>query len=102
MVAYSENLTVLVLVLCEGFVQLYSAHHGSVVFLLGHSLEYVGQKHIALSSAMMSAGSYVGMLIGTLLSAVIDYKVVLMLNLSMAGLNYFLLFWIFIGNIKIF
>ena len=100
MVAYSENLTVLVL--CEGFVQLYSAHHGSVVFLLGHSLEYVGQKHIALSSAMMSAGSYVGMLIGTLLSAVIDYKVVLMLNLSMAGLNYFLLFWIYIGNIKIF
>ena len=100
MVAYSENLTVLVL--CEGFVQLYSAHHGSVVFLLCHSLEYVGQKHIALSSAMMNVGSYIGISIGTLLSALIDYKVVLILNLSMAGLNYFVLFWIYIGNISIF
>ena len=78
-VAYSENLTVLVL--CEGFVQIYSSHHGSVTFLLIHSIEYVGQKHIALFSAMLSVGSYIGMLIGTLLSAIIDYKVVLIFNL---------------------
>ena len=100
MVAYSENLTVLIF--CEGLVQLYNAHHGSVVILLGHSIDYIGHKHIAISSAMISAGSYAGMSVGTLLSAIIDYKVVLILNLSMAGLNYFLLFWIYIGNIKIF
>ena len=100
MAVYSENLTVLVV--CEGFVQIYNGHHGSAVILLGHSLEYIGHKHIALSSAMMSLGSYVGMLIGTLLPDVVDYKVVLILNLSMAGLNYFVLFWIYIGNIKIF
>ena len=57
MVAYSENLTVLVL--CEGFIQLYNAHHGSTAFVLGHSIEYIGKKRIALSSAMMNAGSYV-------------------------------------------
>ena len=79
MVAYSQNLTVLVL--CEGFVQLYSAHHGTVTLLLGHSIEYVGHRHIALSSAMLSTGSYIGTLMGTLLSAIIDYKVVLILNL---------------------
>ena len=100
MVAYSENLTVLIF--CEGLVQIYNAHHGSVVTLLGHSIDYIGHKHIAISSAMISAGSYAGMSVGTLLSAIIDYKVVLILNLSMAGLNYFLLFWIYIGNIKIF
>ena len=100
MVAYSENLTVLIV--CEGFIQLYNAHHGAATFLLGHSLEYVGQKHIALSSAMMYTGSFTGMLVGTLLPAVVDYKVVLILSLSMAGLNYFVLFWIYIGNIKIF
>ena len=100
MVAYSENLTVLVV--CEGFIQLYNAHHGSVAFLLCHSLEYVGHKHIALSSAMTNEGSIIGMIIGTLLSAIIDYKVVLILNLSMAGLNYFVLFWIYTGDIEIF
>ena len=100
MVAYSENLTVLMV--CEGFVQLYNAHHGSVIFLLRHSIEYVGHKHIALSSAMMSVGSYIGLLIGTLLSSLIDYKLVLILNISMAGLNYFVLFWIYIGNVTIF
>ena len=100
MVANSENLTVLIF--CEGLVQLYSAHHGLVVTLLGHSIDYIGHKHIAISSAMFSAGSYAGMSVGTLISAIIDYKVVLILNLSMSGLNYFLLFWIYIGNIKIF
>ena len=92
MVAYSENLTILII--CEGFIQIYNAHHGSVLFLLCHNIEYVGLRHIALSSAMANGGSYIGFLIGTLLSALIDYKVVLMLNMSIASLNYFLLFWI--------
>ena len=61
MVAYSENLTALVV--CEGFIQLYNAHHGAVAFLLGHSLENVGQRHITFSSAMMNAGSYGGLLV---------------------------------------
>ena len=100
MVVHSENLTVLVL--CEGLVQIYNAHHGSVAFILAHSIEYVGQKHIALSSAMISVGAYVGMVIGTLFSAIIDYKLVLMFNISMAGLSYFVLFLIYTGNIKIF
>ena len=100
MVAYSENLTVLVV--CEGFVQLYNAHHGCVIFLLCHNIEYVGHRHIALSSAMMSAGCYIGFLIGALLSALINYKVVLILNTSISGLNYFVLIWIYIGNIQIF
>ena len=100
MVAHSENLTVLVF--CEGFIQLYSAHHGTVTFLLAHSIQYIGHKRIAFSAAMISVATYVGLLIGTLLPAIIDYKLVLILNLSMAGLNYFILFWISIGNIKIF
>ena len=100
MVAYSENLVVLVL--CESFVQIYNAHHGSVMFLLCHSIEYVGKKNIAFSSAMMTAGCSTGFLIGTLLSVLIDYKLVLMINISIAGSNYFVLFWIYIGNIKIF
>ena len=100
MVAYSENLNVLVI--CEGFIQLYNAHHGSITFFLSHSIEYIGHRHIALSSAMNSVGCFTGCLIGTMLSAIIDYKLVLIVNLSSAGLNYFLLFWTYIGNIKIF
>ena len=100
MVVYSENLTVLVI--CEGIIQLYNAHHGSVVFFLSHSIEYIGHKHIALSSAMTSFGCFTGSLVGTVLSAIIDYKLVLIINLPFAGLNYFLLFYIYIGNIKIF
>ena len=96
MVVYSENLTVLVV--CEGFIQLYNGHHGSTVILLDHSLKYVGHKHIALSFAIMSAGGYGGLLIGTLLPVLIKYKLVLIVNISMVGLNYFVLFWIYIGR----
>ena len=60
MVACSENLTVLVV--CEGFIQLYNAHHGSVTFLQCHNIEYAGHRHIALSSAMLSAGYFTGFL----------------------------------------
>ena len=100
MVAYSENLTVLVF--CEGFIQLYNAHHGSVMFLLAHTPEYVGQKHIALSASIMNVGTSMGLLIGTLLSTMMDYKLVLILNISMTILSYLSLFWIYIGNIRVF
>ena len=99
MVIWDTNLTVLMI--AEGFTQVYNAFIGSMVFILTHTLSIVGMQNIPLSAALLNGCGFLGVLVGTSLAAGLFYTVVLKINLVLSIISIPIIISLSRGKVKL-